>query len=179
MKNNYFYILIIFLSFFACDNNSQEITTEGKAFFHTTDPSRLFFKNTRGHKYSSITQKDSRMDYYYLKTIDKEQLIFPIIANNWLAEEAYVLLKENPQLSSQTLTLAFSKEEKKDTLSFLLKKRTEQYDFCKMLYTKSRSGYDIQMLSNATEWTPAFKNSTEKEHFQEVMRDYFRLTEQI
>jgi len=111
--------------------------------------------------------------------MNKEQIIQPIIANNWLAEEAYVLLKESPQLPSEMLTLAYSKEEKHDTSSFSFTTRVEQYDFCKMLYTKSRSGYDIQILSKQKEWIPVFKNSIEKEHFQEVLRDYFRLTEQI
>ena len=119
------------------------------------------------------------MDYYYLRAMDEEQTIYPIIANNWLSEEAYILLKADPQLSSDNHVLAFSKEEKRDTLSLPFKTRVEKYDFCKILYTKSRSGYDINILSSQDKWIPAFKNSTEKDLFQEVMRDYFRLTEQI
>jgi len=176
MKNNYFYVFFILLTFLSCDNNSKEIVAENKPIFHTTDPSRLYFQNTRSHKYSSITQKDTRMDYYYLKGMDEEQTIFPIIANNWLAEEAYVLLKEMHPLP---YTLVLSKEEKHDTLYFSFTERIEIYDFCKMLYTKSKSGYEISILTTEEQWVPVFKNSTEKKYFQEVMRDFFRLTEQI
>lgn len=178
-KRNSLLLLLTLLMFFSCENAPKEIVSENEPFFHTTDPSRLYFKNTRGHKYNSIPQRDTRIDYYYLKMMDEEQTIFPIIANNWLAEEAYILLKQSAQLPSDTLTIALTGKEKKDTLSLPFIARTEKYDFCRMLYTKSRSGYDIQLFSSQKEWIPIFKDDTEKNHFQEVMRDYFRLTEQI
>ncbi|MEL6717726.1 MAG: hypothetical protein AAFO82_05245 [Bacteroidota bacterium] len=178
---NYYYLSILVLAFLfsACNSNPQEIVQENQPFFHTTDPSRLYFQNTRGHKYKSITQQDSRIDYYYLKAIDQEQLINPIIANNWLAEEAYILLENSDPLDAKNYTIALVKEDQSDTLQITLQQRTDNYDFCKMLYTKSKSGYTIDVLTKQGQWHPIFENEKARGYFYEVMRDYLRLTEQI
>lgn len=173
------YALIFSVIFWNCGNTPQEMVAENQAIFHTTDPSRLYFQNTRGHQYKSITQQATRIDHYYLKAMEDDQLLFPIIANNWLSEEAYILLKSRAELDTKSYKAALSKAGKQDTLSFSAETRVEDYDFCKMLYTKSKSGYEISILTTEQEWVPAFENKRSKEQFYVVMRDYFRLTEEI
>jgi len=92
-------VLITLLLLIACESGQQQgQKADGNPAFHTTAPSLLYFKNMRSSYYQMEEQPGSRIELYRLNRFDDTQsrpILYPIIANNWLQDEAYLFLEKN------------------------------------------------------------------------------------
>ena len=175
-KQQLVYLFVLcFMSVLSCNTNPQQIIQENDPVFKTTDPARLYFKNTRSHQYQQITQKTSRIDHYYLKVMTKDQLIIPVIANNWLAEEAYFLFAPKEQ-GQENLDIKLSDS---TTIQLNLQSRKSQYEAAIKLSKALSADKSCCVQTINGECLSIFASDQEKTHFNTVVRDYLKLVERF
>jgi len=162
----------------SCGNAPQEIIKEDNPIFKTNDPSILYFKNTRSHQYNLITQKATRIDHYYLKQIDNELFIKPFIANNWLTNEAYLLVQDIEKIDLP-ISIKWSTEEEEGLINLNSKDRQAQYGFIINMYKRLEQDATLSIQKVDNTWQEIPIKSNAKEHFKRIITDYFRLTEKI
>ncbi len=154
----------------------QEETADPQ--FRTTDPSRLYFRNMRSYYYDQEALGNSRVEVYRLRRIPTRTdspLLFPLIANDWLNDRAYLLTDTTvcPQGYALPLTIVRNA----DTLQLADLRFQEQCTFLTTLHSWLDEDAPIYLLDRSG--TPAllFSNPTHRQHFLMVMRDFNRLRE--
>ncbi|MEL6926847.1 MAG: hypothetical protein AAFO94_22595, partial [Bacteroidota bacterium] len=92
-------ILLWFLGgLLSCEVPSAQKEFTGDKQFRTTDPSRLYFSNMRSGSYFNRRKPNTKVDLYTLRKFSREKerpILYPIIVNNWLQDEAYVFIERN------------------------------------------------------------------------------------
>jgi hypothetical protein len=166
---------------FGCQADRKDLFSfQGKAYFHTTPPSRIYFKNIRSYHYQSRTFPESRADVFQLQKMvqkaDPKELI-PSIIDHWLEEEAYLLLLPHPPLledrpwdirweseqgRGKVALKGLSPEEHRSAVLAIL----EGWDQGRK-YFLNREGKEI----------PLWQEEEMKNYFRQVYADFLRLTE--
>ncbi|MEM0995367.1 MAG: hypothetical protein AAF847_19965 [Bacteroidota bacterium] len=175
MKKLLYLFALCFTTFYACNNLPDEAVQENDPVFHAAEPSRIYFQNTRSHHYQLITQQATKIDHYYLKTIAADQLFYPVIANNWLAEEAYMLF-ESKVLGKAPMEIKLSASE---TLKLDNANRKSQYEAAFRLAKVISSGESACVQTENGACLPIFASEQERTVFKTVMRDYLKLVERF
>lgn len=175
---------ILFLLFFAvlCACNQAPQSTHNqipRREFRTTQPSHLFFKNMRSYYYEQSTDDETQLDYYTLKKFrEAPPLILPVIADNWLQDEAYILLQREARLPQQEmLLLQIENEASKDTIHWNEFNHFQDYRLAKRLYQALKRSHKISLSTKKGANYQLFENQSDAANFLRVMNDYFRLTE--
>lgn len=147
--------------------------TDEDPIFKVSSPSRLFFQNTRSHLYQLVSQKNGRIDYYYWKEQSKDSPIDVVIADNWLAEEAYLLLNFNEDLLEEEWTITNS-----DEVIFNNEPSTNRahYDTALNIYRALQDG-DSLYIRSGDESIELFPEEADRANFKVIVKDYLRLIE--
>lgn len=178
MKN--FLLLLAFTWLCSCDPPPASIRPPS-AQFRTTPPSRLYFKNMRSYYYEQSTDAPTKIDRYTLKKFrdaSARPLLLPIIADNWLADEAYLFLeKDTSVMDSNTLLFQFEQDHAMDTLQLVKFDVENQYLLAKELYERLKKSHKIRIYTKNKIWQPLFKNQAEQAYYLRVMDDYYNLIE--
>ncbi len=168
-----FYISTSFLLAVACSMPAP--SSKVKTKFHTTVPSQLYFKNIRSAYYKSITDHNTRIDYYTLQKWNMNSLtasIVPTIADNWMEEEAYIRLAWKG-MSAPTYKIKMKESNEfsinpNDSLSY-----EATYDLALSIQAQLLANEPI-MVNDSIQ---IFTNPQERNYFLTTMQDYLRLIE--
>lgn len=181
MKN-----ILMFLPFalliYACGGSpGQDEQGTGDRRFHTTQPSLLYFKNMRSTQYTMEEQPQSRIELYrHEKFGQKNALppVFPIIANNWLQDEAYLFLQAQADQSGLHTPLTFASDTTGSELIILDSPRPEkQYELAMQLYDGLKAKKQWYVKQQDGQFLPIYQKGEGKTAFLLTVRDYLKLTE--
>jgi len=155
--------------------------TEG-GVFRTTQPSHLYFKNIRSSSYLQETKAGTRIDLYRLRGLadTKERpLLYPIIVDNWMEDEAYLLLEPNDFIQGFSDTLRVHWRSERDSGRYELARRDwqQQYLFAQQLYEGVQAGYGFRIQTAGGEYVPFLEANQDRQSFRTTLRDYNKLTE--
>lgn len=168
----------------ACNHPPESADNKANPLFSTTQPSRLYFKNMRSYYYQQSTKPGTKIDVYVLKKIlqsTEKPMLIPVIADNWMEDEAYILLERSthPYLSTDTLTVRWESEKTGESGIYTMVQPSiqSQYELAKFMYESLNSGHKLSFLTPNKEWKALFSNAQEAQNFSITIRDYNTLTE--
>jgi len=173
-------LLVVIIMATACNSSVKQDEKKSNRY-HTTDPSRLYFKNIRSSSYSE-KQLANRMDVYKHKKFDntnERPIIYPTIVNNWMGDEAYLFIEKNTYPNYGD-SLIIKWEQGKDNGQFMLTLPTkdDQYDFIKQIYEGIKKGQELTLKTKEGIYVPIFQNKEDQTQFVVTVNDYYKLTEQ-
>lgn len=177
----FFFCMVLFL--LKCSPTSPPKDLE-KDQFSTTAPSKLYFNNIRSTNYAQTTQAGTKVDLYQLRKIelsDQRPIVYPVIADNWLEEKAYILVRTNKFTTGfrDPLTFIWNTKEGEQSDSLGTPNFKEQYRIAMLLNELLEKKLDISTVDANGEIIPLFQEFSDKSNFMIVIRDYLKLTEQI
>ncbi|NJL74388.1 MAG: hypothetical protein HC892_04400 [Saprospiraceae bacterium] len=167
--------LLLLAIFLGCEDHKVSTGAEGNPVFKTIAPSQLFFKNMRSIYYQSTEDRVNGINYYIFKQLDTVRSPFyPVIAENWLHDEAYILLRstKNDAMPIRFVSL-------KDTVAWQLdsiEDRAANYQFLMTLNQRLLAQESIVWATSTGERISIFDNPLARKHFLTVLHDYLRLT---
>jgi hypothetical protein len=182
MKIRFFTVLSLLFSF-ACSNISPEEASAEKTIFSTNAPSHLFFKNMRSSYYQATQQAGTKVDLYQLRKIKTDAsvpLIYPVIADNWMKDEAYLLIQTNEYEKGfqSPLSVYWSDEAAEGVIEMKSPPNFEhQYAFALELEEVLKKNYSLFVLDGNEEQVPVFESYDQKSWFLTALRDYKKLIE--
>lgn len=150
--------------------------------FHTTPPSHLYFKNIRSSNYEQQTQPGTRIDLYRLRRFSQttdRPILYPVIADNWMQDEVYLLIRPNDFKVgfSDTLRVFWKSDRDSGRYELPLPNFSEQYRFAGQLYQSLQQKHRLTIETAAGNRAPLFENQEDRQLFLTTLRDYYRLTE--
>ncbi|NBC06414.1 MAG: hypothetical protein GVY26_04390 [Bacteroidetes bacterium] len=154
----------------------------GESRFHTTPPSLLYFKNMRSTTYSMEEQPQSRIELYRHKQFGpagERPAVYPIIANNWLQDEAYLFLERGnaPMPLHEPLTFAADTTGSSDFFRLQGARPGQQYDLALDLYKGLQNKKQWFIKQRNGQFAPLYQEGNERTAFLVTLRDYLKLTE--
>lgn len=175
-------LLILSLLFQACQNGKTGNTSGKTVAFRTTAPSHLYFKNIRSIHYEMTTRPGTRIDLYKFKRFSDTRsrpILFPIIVDNWMQDEAYLLIRPNDYRSGFPDTLQVNWRHEQDSGRYVLRSAdwTDQYRFAQQLGRSLEEEHHLEVLNREEQFVPLFENRQDRNYFLTTLRDYYRLTE--
>ena len=182
MKNLLFFSFFLVLS--ACNVPPSGASRTPDERFRTTQPSRLYFKNMRAYYYDQEVQPGTKTDLYTLKKFSRatdRPLLIPVIADNWLQDEAYILLQPNAYayFPEDTLHLKSATTDAQEMETFLLTDNTmeQQLALAEWLYEQLIIGHKISLFSLKNEWEEIFEVREDRIKYIKTLQDYLALIE--
>lgn len=180
MKKIYF-LSIYCLLLLTCQQNTAPKPFEGERQFRATDPSRLFFKNIKSVAYYRSRRPNSKIDIYQFRKFsrtDKRPIIYPMILDNWLDNEAYIFLEKNA-FSKFASPLTIKAESETDSIIFEIAifNKKNQYAFAEKIFDAMNDRKTLTVKTKEGSFIPIFENYQDKSNFMITMKDYFRLIE--
>lgn len=167
----------------ACgDTADRQSTGTGERRYRTTPPSLLYFKNMRSSNYTVEEQPKSRIELYRLNKYDfspKAPTLYPVIANNWLEDEAYLFLKTNDweQGFFNPLTVSRDTAWSGDLKTLQPPTPGQQYELALALYESLKQGEAWYVAAADSTFTPLFSDGNERAYYLTTVRDYLKLTD--
>jgi hypothetical protein len=179
---NYLPLFLFAGCLLGCQPASPPSNATGDARFHTTDPGRLYFKNMRSSAYAMEEQAKTRIELYQLRRFSstaQRPVFIPVIANNWLADEAYLFIQTNEFERGFAVPLTYIWEGSglQGLSSLQPASIGRQYEFAMELYEHLAQKHVLQVLCADSTLAPLFENQEDRLHFMTTIRDYRRLTE--
>jgi hypothetical protein len=171
-------IFIIILTS-ACSNSQQQSDSTSSSF-RTTAPSLLYFKNMRSIYYEMEELKGSRIEMYQLKQFRKDTekpILYPVIANDWLNDRAYLLLKTNDFIHGFGEPLAVRIVEQDKLISLASPSPQDQYEMATLIYEALRAGHSLEVTGADEVAYPLFDDNLDVNHYLATFKDYLRLIE--
>lgn len=169
------------LLFSSCDEAASGRFSIGGAFFATSTPSELYFNNMRSSYYEAAQDSGTQINLYRLKRLTPKteipQLI-PIIAHNWLAEEAYLLIQPNEYENGfrSPLTVYWKNGEEEGKIVLEQPDDYEaQYRFAAELDQALKNKYGLEVLSEQGRRVQLFGQYDQKSRFMTTIRDFRNL----
>ncbi|MCR9099893.1 MAG: hypothetical protein NXI25_08075 [bacterium] len=173
----------LFLICMACspDSTERQMGT-GDRRFRTTPPSLLYFKNMRSTQYTVEEQPKSRIELYRLnrfETVTRRPALYPVIANNWLEDEAYLFLQPNDWEAGflSPLTLSQDTSWSSEVLQLQPPTPVQQYELGLRLYESLKRGEAWYAAATDSTFAPLFEDGDERSYFLMTVRDYLQLTD--
>jgi len=166
--------------FIACKPIPKKDIDPEQATFATTYDSQMFFKNVRQIYYNLESQEHTKLDVYRIKgryeSKEKPALNFAIV-NNWRYDEAYIIVEPNAFLIKEDSLKVVWKNNKGETGEYLFLKRSnkkEHFKFATEIYQSINAKHKLSLNIAGKDYT-LFKDSEEKNDFQTILKDYYRL----
>lgn len=180
LENRSGLILLFFLILSGCPPSPNYNKEQGT--FNMTAPSLLYFKNIRSIAYEQQTQEGTRIDLYKLKRFDTDNtrpILYPIIASNWMNDEAYLLIRTNnfKKGFAEPLNVVWQKEDSQGEYLLESSSWDNQYHFAHLIYQSINEGDQLSIRDRQGNLTPLFHKGMDRNNFMTTMRDYYRLTE--
>ena len=177
-------VLLLSILGLSCEQ-SMETNNSSAISYQTSDPSRLFFKNMKSINYDLKEAGNSKIEFYQLKKWESNTprpLLIPVIANNWLEDKAYLLLKKNVywRKNLPDASIIFKSEHEEKSFKLERKNPEEQTQMALEIYdalTKQEGSYHIH-LQDSTQIN-LFKDNMDLYYFTTTVKDYLRLIDRI
>ncbi len=175
--------LLAFLFFWSCGESPEKDTTNISSIFSTTAPSHLFFKNMRSSYYEQSQQPNTRVDLYRLRKLSapsNQPLIYPIIADNWMKDEAYLLVQTNEYEGgfSSPLKIFWKNGNEKGMIEMKSPPNFDhQYEFALALNDLLKKDYNLEIENEQGERASIFEKYDQKSGFMTTVRDFQKLVE--
>jgi len=177
----YTILLISLFFYFGCQQNTPKTTVVGSSKYSTIDPARLYFKNIRSIAYYRTRKPNSKIDIYQSKKkiyTDKRPILYPLIVDNWLDNEAYLFLEKNNFISFfDPLTIKAEQDTSTTTFEIAVFNKDNQYEFATKIYEALKKRETLSVKTKEEIFVPIFENYQDKSNFIMTMNDYFRLIE--
>ncbi len=174
-------LLILGLALFSCGKpGGPPATSSSGSRFRTTPPSLLYFKNIRSVYYERSEQKGSRIELYRLRKfgqLEQKHTIVPVIANNWLEDEAYLLLEAEGPAFATPLTIRWKTGSGEGVYRLQPAGADKQYEMAMQLYESLQAGHQLSAMRTDSTWIPVLEGKDVRSYFSTAVRDYLRLTE--
>lgn len=180
MRKTYFSILfIIFL--IGCQSDKQPNNNTSKVF-KTTAPSLLYFKNIRSAYYINISKNENKYDLLRLKTLaisDGQPTIYPVIANHWLDDEAFLFIYATEAVLKNEGTLTVHWKTGQETGSITVQEDEEALEAATSITKRINEKANFFILGSDGQEVPILESNRQKTQFLTVYQDYLRLTENL
>lgn len=184
MKKHLYFFVSILVFFAACTNGGDDRKPrERKAgVYGTTSPSQLYFKNMRSSYYYREPSPQKNTDIYRLRKFaqtSKRAIVYPVIVNNWIEDEAYLFLRKNdyPGLK-EPLRFTCQSDSSSTQFKLAVPNKKEQYDIAEQLYECIAEGSKLYVHLAEGDSTLLYDDVRDRNNFIRVMKDYYRLIEQ-
>lgn len=175
------FLTIYTIFYFGCQEVSKPKPFSGDKQFRTTEPSKLFFNNVRSGYYYRTRKPNTKMDIYKIRKFsmtDKRPIMYPMIVNNWLEDEAYLFLEKNAYNSFiEPIQIRNAQDSLAQTFEITVFNKKNQYEFARKIYTNLKEGNLLEIKTKNNTFVPIFQNYEDKSNFMMTMRDYYRLIE--
>lgn len=175
------FLFICFVFCDACEENSEPKVFSGNKQFQTTDPSRLYFNNIRSAAYYSSRKKNSKIDIYKSRKLaqtDKRPILYPMIVDNWLDNEAYIFLEKNDYRKfADPLTVKAVKDSIENTFVIDVFNKKNQYAFAEDIYNALIDRQALSVQTKDGTFVPILADYRDKSNFIMTVADYFKLIE--
>jgi hypothetical protein len=121
-----------------------------------------------------------RMNIYKLRNFADTKdrpILYPLIIDNWIKDEAYLFLKTNHYPIGEPITVLAIQEQ--DTTQVSLARATPdlQLALAQQIADFLEADQSIFVLDTAKQAVPLFQNRNDRRHFLTTVKDYRRLTE--
>ncbi len=158
-----------------CADSSRKVEQESMRF-KTTDASRLYFHNVRSIRYHIEEIGKDRMQLCRHKDfLDAPLPLYPVIANNYMYDEAYIVHEMADSLRQSGAFLLVGNPAG-DTLSLDLRTHEVHYRFAQALYNAIVEDLPLQICVQSR--CHSFLNDKDmRKTVRLVYRDYFRLVQ--
>ena len=173
----------LFLFCAACSVDSAERQqATGDRRFRTTPPSLLYFKNMRSTQYTMEEQPKSRIELYQrnqYEPVVQRPVLYPVIANNWLEDEAYLFLRPNAWKAGFLSPLTLSQDSSWSAEAIQLQPPTpeQQYQLSMRLYESLKRGEMWYVAAADSTFAPLFEDGNERAYYLATVQDYLKLTD--
>ncbi len=175
------FLLIYVTICFGCQKNDKPKTFTGDKQFKTTDPSRLYFNNIRSTSYYSSRKRNTKIDIYKARKsaqTDKRPILYPMIVDNWLDNEAYLFLEKNKYSKfADPLTIKAERDTILQTFVIDVFNKKNQYAFAENIYNSLNDRQTLSVKTKDGTFVPILQNYQDKTNFVMTLNDYFRLIE--
>jgi hypothetical protein len=136
----------------------------------------------RSTQYTVDEQPRSRIELYRLskfEPVTKRPAIYPVIANNWLEDEAYLFLQTNVWEAGFLSPLTISQDTSWSLEVLQLQPPTpvQQYELGLRLYESLKRGEVWYAAAADSTFAPLFEDGDERSYFLTTVRDYLKLTD--
>lgn len=157
-----------------CGSNGHSRLQE--ASLCTTDERRLYFHNVRSIRYQILEVGKDRMQLCRHKDFVKQQpAFFPVIANNWMHDEAYIIHELHDSLTDMSPRLLIRSGNTSDTFDLNRRNYLYQLELARRLYQVLQAE-DTQLKLCFDDSCQVFLlNESLKKTFRLVYRDYLKL----
>lgn len=123
-----------------------------------------------------------RMNLYRLRKFSDtpdRPILYPIIVDNWIKDEAYLFIEGNDYNSGFKNPLTILAVEVNDTSTLELTRPTieMQLTFAELLATRIEAGQELLVLDSTGTAIPIFKDKQDQLNFLTTIKDYKKLTE--
>lgn len=178
------YLTIVTICFlFACQSRPNDyFNFTGSAEFHTTPPSRIYFKNIRSYHYQAGQVEESSADFFQLGKWAQQlnsNAIIPTIIDHWIEDEAYLFLLPSPaSLQDQDWEIQVKEETGYKTLLQYSKSPEDHWKAFQEIMDGLEEGKAFYILQDG-ERTALWTDSEVRSYFNIVQTDFLRLTEAL
>ncbi len=177
MKTPLFLFLIIL---FGCKIDSNKEVDRNKFNFKTGSDTQLFFKNVRQSYYDLEENKAAKVNVFRFserELMDTVPILNLAIVNNYLKDEAYLLLEPNKFVGHADIIIRATHPQRRDTAIIALSDfhHASMLDFSTSVFERMSEGYKFTLKIKGTDW-PILNTAKSREAFRITMADYFRLT---
>jgi hypothetical protein len=177
----YIFLAVLALYFSACNPQAEKKVAREQAKYTTTADSKIYFKNVRQYYYDREVPPNTKLEVFRFSSRNKsaEQPVINVsIVNNWMYDEAYVLLEPGPYFEeSDTITVLWTDaaETQSGEYAFTFGSKEMHFRFAAELYGSIQAGHSLQVRGKDGDWLPLFANRTDQDNFRKTMVDFYRL----
>lgn len=159
-----------------------QVKFSGDEQFRTTAPSRIYFKNMRQVNYYKEPVKGNDSDLFRFRKFrvnDDVPLLYPVIVNNWMSSEAYIFIQRNDYpYFPEDLHIRWRTDSSQGNYHLGTPSRPAQYEFAGKIYNSLKKQHRLSIqTSKDSSYVPIFEEAQDRQHFMQVLRDYYELTE--
>jgi len=174
------YIIVIILLFSGCQIDKDKKVDRNKFTFKTGDDTELFFKNVRQSNYDLEENEAAKFNLFRHedRIVTNDQPVINLaIVNNYMNDEAYLLIEPNDSLKSfNPLTIEVKNDSTIKKVKLGSVNRESMLEFASQLFEGIQKNAQFFVLSKDEERIPILDEKEEREAFRITVSDYYRLT---
>lgn len=151
--------------------------------YQSSDASKLRFKNVRSIFYDQEQIPQNKMKILRLKSRPQNPdipLIHIAIVNNWLYDEAFVLVEPNAWFGQRdTITVKWNMPDSNIKGRYILhgKGKDEMFTFAGQIHQGIIKGYTFLVQDQKGKWIPFLEDGNSREAIRKTMIDFYRLVD--
>jgi len=162
----------------ACGIEKNKMLSPDAPVFKTTDPTRLFFKNTRQIYYDRQEIGRDRLEVYRKKDRNTDSSIYSLnllIGNNWMHDEAYIRFESaSEEMLPAGTTIKWQEGEANGLYRLESNTKESHFALATQLYQAILKKQSLFVIQDSKE-IPVLHTQDQRETFRITMIDFYRL----